>query len=284
MREDKSLHGTLCPLIIAIDGPSASGKGTIARKLAAHFGFAYLDTGLLYRAVGMAVLRTGGDLGNAEAAEKAALALAAGIKGNESSCGSPPSPTLPPPTPRSFGATSVSDRAEALAEAGARGRESTVFATIDFPELLNDPALRGDEASAAASKVAAVPAVRAALLKFQKDFCAAPPQGKKGAVLDGRDIGTVIAPGAAVKIFVTAGAEARALRRFKELQARGENAAYAAVLADMKERDARDAGRAVAPTKPAPDAIVLDTTEIDAGQAFAEAVRITEEKMGFRHN
>lgn len=215
------------PVIIAIDGPSASGKGTIARKLAAHLDFALLDTGLLYRAVGLAVLRAGSDPADAPSAQKAALAL---------------------------------DPAQV-------GR------------LADDAALRSDEASVAASKVAAIPEVRAALLKFQKDFCISPPGGKKGAVLDGRDIGTVIAPDARVKIFVTASAEARAERRFKELQGRGQNATYAAVLADMKERDARDAERSVAPTKPAPDAVMLDTTEINAEQAFAAAVRIADTKL-----
>ncbi len=218
------------PIVIAIDGPSASGKGTIARKLAAHFGFAHLDTGLLYRAVGMAVLREGDDPANIAAAEKA-----------------------------------------------ARGLEAE-----KIMGLTNDAELRSDVASVAASKVAAVPGVRSALLKFQKDFCAHPPLGKPGAVLDGRDIGTVIAPDAAVKIFVTASAEARATRRFKELQGRGQPASYDAVLADMKDRDARDAARTVAPTKPAPDAILLDTTEIDAEMAFAEALKIAAEKLNNR--
>jgi len=215
------------PTVIAIDGPSASGKGTIARKLAQHFSFAHLDTGLLYRAVGMAVLRSKGDPADATLAEKA-----------------------------------------------ARGLDPThIFILAD------DDGLRSDEASVAASKVAAIPSVRAALLKFQKDFCAAPPSGKSGAVLDGRDIGTVIAPEAVVKIFVTASAEARAERRFKELQGRGQNATYAAVLADMKERDARDAERSIAPTKPAPDAVILDTTEMTAEQAFQEAVRIASKTL-----
>ena len=241
------------PLIIAIDGPSASGKGTIARKLAAHFGLAHLDTGLLYRAVGMAVLRVGGDLADAGLASRAALALAKGLTGNTAPSVAPPSPTLP-----------------------TGGREETALASIDFSALLEDEALRSDEGGAAASKVAVVPAVRAALLKFQKDFCATPPDGKKGAVLDGRDIGTVIAPDAQVKIFVTASAEARADRRFKELQNREQNATYAAVLTDMKERDARDAERSIAPTKPAPDAVTLDTTPLTAAQAFEEAVRIVD--------
>ncbi|MDE1900546.1 MAG: (d)CMP kinase [Alphaproteobacteria bacterium] len=212
-------------MIIAIDGPSASGKGTIARKLAAHLGFAYLDTGLLYRATGMAVLRTGGDPSDPVLAERAARALdAAGL----------------------------------------------IQGDVD--------ALRSDEAGVAASKVAAVPAVRAALLKFQQDFCAHPPAGAAGAVLDGRDIGTVIAPHAQVKIFVTASAEARAERRFRELQNRGLATTYDAVLADMKARDARDAERAAAPTKPAADAVLLDTTDLNAERALAAAIRIVEEQ------
>jgi len=208
------------PIIIAIDGPSASGKGTIARRLAAHLGFAHLDTGLLYRAVGLAVVRAGGDLSDPVLAEKAALAL-------------------------------------------------------DVSQL-NDPALREDEAAVAASKVAAMPTVRAALLRFQKDFCATPPDGKAGAVLDGRDIGTVIAPEAVVKIYVTASAETRAERRFKELQGRGENVSYDDVLKDMQERDARDAARTTAPLKPAPDAIMLDTTCMSAEEAFECSLNIVK--------
>jgi cytidylate kinase len=139
---------------------------------------------------------------------------------------------------------------------------------------LSDPALREDTAAIAASKVGAVPEVRTALLKFQHDFCTYPPGGKPGAVLDGRDIGTVIAPQAPVKIYVTASTETRALRRFKELQGRGENVTYAAVLGDMRARDARDAGRAAAPLKPAPDAVILDTTTMTADEAYAAALRI----------
>jgi len=212
--------------IIAIDGPAASGKGTIAKRLAAHFGFAHLDTGLLYRAVGLIVLNTFGDPADASTAEKAAHDV--GV----------------------------------------------------IPKAMADPSiLREDRISVAASKVAAHPGVRAALLKFQRDFCTHPPGGEAGAVLDGRDIGTVIAPTAIAKIYVTASDEARAQRRFKELQGRGENVTYASVLADMKERDARDASRAAAPAKPARDAVILDTTTMTADQAFAEAVRIVEQKL-----
>jgi len=209
------------PIVIAIDGPSASGKGTLARKIAARLGFAHLDTGLLYRAVGMAVLQAGGDPNDAAAAENAAL-------------------------------------------------------TLDVTQL-NDPALREDNAAVAASKVAAIPAVRAALLKLQQNFCSHPPEGKAGAVLDGRDIGTVIAPDAKVKIYVTASAEARADRRFKELQGRGIDVTYAAVLKDMQERDARDASRSAAPLKAAPDAVEVDTTHMTAEEAFQKVVDIVRQ-------
>jgi cytidylate kinase len=215
------------PPIIAIDGPAASGKGTIAKKLAKHFGFAHLDTGLLYRAVGVMVLMEDGDPGDPKAAAKAARA----------------------------------------------------FSHKNFMRLHSEPLLRTDKASQAASQVAAIPDVRAALLQFQKDFCAHPPDDSPGAVLDGRDIGTVIAPHAPVKLYITAGAEARAHRRFKELQERGEHVTYAAVLADMKERDARDASRSAAPAKPAADAVIIDTTDITADEAFATALAIAKERL-----
>lgn len=203
-------------MIIAVDGPAASGKGTLARRLAEHLGLAYLDTGLLYRAVGMAVVNAGGDPGDAAAATAAARAL--------------------------------------------------------DPSGLFDPTLRLDEAGQAASKVAAIPAVRAALLAFQRDFAHRPPGGAKGAVLDGRDIGTVVCPDAGHKLFVTASLEKRAERRLKELIARGVATIQEAVLQEMRERDARDSGRSVAPLVPAPDAFILDTTELDADQAFAAAL------------
>jgi cytidylate kinase len=212
------------PPIIAIDGPSASGKGTIARKLALHYNFAHLDTGLLYRAVGVAVITAGKDPSDPLAAEQAALAL-------------------------------------------------------NPAQLTDIENLRSDQASTAASKTAAIPAVRTALLKFQKDFCATPPDGKKGAVLDGRDIGTVIAPHAPVKIFVTASADARAMRRFKELQNLGLSITYDEVVADMQSRDARDSNRETAPSKPADDAVILDTTDLTAEQALAEAIRIAEMRL-----
>lgn len=202
-------------LVIAIDGPAAAGKGTLARRLAAELGLDYLDTGLIYRAVGMTVARRGGD-----------PAEAAG------------------------------------AEAAARGLTPDDLAAAD---------LRGDDAAQAASKVAAIPAVRAALLDFQRTFAASPPGGR-GAVLDGRDIGTVVCPAAPAKLFVTASVEKRAQRRLKELQQRGLEAIQDTVLADMRERDERDSKRSVAPLVPAEDAFVLDTTDLDADQAYAAAL------------
>lgn len=199
-------------MIIAVDGPAASGKGTLARRIARELGYAYLDTGKLYRAVGMAVLRAGGDPSDAAAAESAARRL--------------------------------------------------------DPADLDDPGLAGDEAAQAASKVGAIPAVRAALLKFQRAVARRDP----GAVLDGRDIGTVVCPDADIKLYVTASDEVRAERRHKELLDRGEDIIYARVLQDLKERDARDSARSVSPMKPAEDAVVLDTTKLDAQAVFAAAM------------
>jgi len=207
-------------VIVAVDGPAAAGKGTLARRLAEALGLAYLDTGALYRAVGLCVLRAGGDPADETAAVAAAKALDRGI--------------------------------------------------------LDDPELRGDAAANAASKVAAIPAVRAELLVFQRRFAANPPPGKTGAILDGRDIGTVVCPEAQVKLFVTASAQARAGRRLKELQGRGIEAIHATVLQDMKERDARDQARAVAPLVPAEDAHILDTTDLDADAAFEQALAIVD--------
>ena len=203
-------------MIIAIDGPAAAGKGTLARRLADHLGLAYLDTGLLYRAVGIAVLRAGHEPEDREAAA-----------------------------------------------AAARGLDPALFA---------DPELRLDHAGQAASKVAAIPEVRAALLDFQRRFAHHPSEGTNGVVLDGRDIGTVVCPDAPIKLFVTASVEKRADRRLRELQERGVAAIQEAVLQDMKDRDARDSQRSVAPLVAAPDAYRLDTTELDADQAFAAAL------------
>ncbi|MBT5498505.1 MAG: (d)CMP kinase [Alphaproteobacteria bacterium] len=203
-------------MIVAIDGPSASGKGTLSKRLAAHLGFAHLDTGKIYRAVGMMVVRGGGDPADESVALQAAKSLE--------------------------------------------------------PAILADPELGGDTAAVAASKVAAITSVRDVLLQFQRDFAAMPPDGLKGAVLDGRDIGTVVCPEAEVKLYVTASADIRAERRHKELLERGESSIYARVLQDMKERDERDTNRSVAPLKPAEDAFILDTSDLDADQAFAAAL------------
>ena len=202
-------------IVIAIDGPSAAGKGTLARRLAAHFGLPHLDTGLLYRAVGLKAEKTG----------------------------------RPP---------------------------EEVAAGLD-PADLADPELRTDVAGQAASKVAAMPQVRSKLLDFQKKFALQ----AAGAVLDGRDVGTVICPEAPVKLFVTASAEARAERRYRELRAKGVDTIKPRVLAEMAERDRRDSERAAAPLKAAPDAYHLDTSDMDADAAFAAALAFIERK-GFR--
>ncbi|HEY6026963.1 MAG TPA: (d)CMP kinase [Pseudolabrys sp.] len=203
-------------MIIAIDGPAASGKGTIGKKLAAHYGLRHLDTGLLYRAVGKSVL----DAGKRSDDENAALAAAL---------------------------------------------------TLD-PTRFDEAVLKAAAVGEAASIVSAMPQVRAALLAFQRDFAAKPP----GAVLDGRDIGTVICPQAEVKIFVTAAPEVRARRRALEFTATGKPMDEAAVLADIRARDARDMNRAAAPLKQAADAHLLDTTEMDISSAIRAAIDIVE--------
>ncbi len=211
------------PLIIAIDGPGASGKGTLARRLAAHLGFAYLDTGAIYRAVALQMLRAGDDPADAAAAVKAAQSL---------------------------------DTA-----------------------LLDDPQLRTDRVGAAASQVAACGDVRQALMVFQRGFATHPPGNAPGAVLDGRDIGTVICPDAEVKLFITASPETRARRRFLELSQRGEAASEAEVLAELTARDARDQTRTAAPLRPAPDAHLLDTTNLAIDDAFAVALAAISGKI-----
>ena len=199
-------------MIIAIDGPAASGKGTVARRLAEHLNHAYLDTGSLYRAVALSVLRAGADPSDA-----------------------------------------------AIASAHARDLD---------PNLTEDPDLRSAATGAAASKVAAVGSVRSTLLAFQRNFAVTPPNTRPGAILDGRDIGTVVCPDADRKIFVIADRKIRAERRFKELLGRGEVAIYARVLDDLQERDARDSSRVDAPMRQAEDAMLLDTSHLDPDQAF----------------
>ena len=197
--------------IVAIDGPAAAGKGTLARRLAAELGLPYLDTGLLYRAVGRLVLDRGADPADPVAAEAAARAL--------------------------------------------------------VPGDLERGDLRGPVADAAAAAVASVPGVRAALLEFQRNF-----GRERGAVLDGRDIGTVIFPDAPAKLFITASLSERARRRWLELRSKGTPADLATVEADMRARDAADQARAAAPLRAADDAFQLDTTTMDAEAAFAEAL------------
>lgn len=196
---------------VAIDGPAAAGKGTVSKAVAAHFGFAHLDTGLLYRAVGARVL------------------------------------------------------AGAEPEAAARAL---------LPGDLDAGDLRTPEVAEAASRVAALPAVREALVAFQRAFARA----EGGAVLDGRDIGTVICPEAEVKLFVTASDECRARRRFLELADRGVTTTEDAVLADLRARDARDSGRAAAPLRPAPDAVRIDTTDMSIEEAVAAAIAAVERR------
>lgn len=203
-------------MIVAIDGPAASGKGTLGKRLAAHYGFAHLDTGLLYRAVARALIDAGKSLDDENEAAIAARKL-------------------------------------------------------DL-DALDEEKLRGAEMGSAASKVAAFPMVRAALVQLQRAFATK----SEGAVIDGRDIGTVICPDADVKLFVTASAEERANRRFRELASKGDPITYEEVLADIRARDDRDTNRAVAPLRPAEDARLLDTTEMDIDTAFRAAVSIVD--------
>ena len=205
-------------LVIAVDGPAASGKGTIARALAKHYGLPHMDTGTLYRAVALNLWRWGGD---------------------------------------------PSSEFEALRACDMLGIDPA------------DEELRSEPVSRIASSISAYPSVRAALLERQQEFAGQPG----GAVLDGRDIGTIIAPHATVKLFVTASAEVRAQRRVRELLERGMPAHYDDVLADIRARDERDSNREVATLKPAPDAILLDTSDFDIDQGIAEAIRLVEERL-----
>jgi cytidylate kinase len=205
--------------VIAVDGPAASGKGTIARALAEHLGLPHMDTGMLYRAVALNLWRWGGN---------------------------------------------PSSEFEALRACDDLGFDPA------------DADLRSEPVSKIASMISAYPSVRAALLERQQDFASEPG----GAVLDGRDVGTVIAPDADVKLFVTATPEVRAERRLNELQSRGMNAHYDDVLADIRSRDERDSGRAIAPLKAAPDALLLDTSNLSPEEAIAQAIRLTTERLG----
>lgn len=208
-------------MIIAVDGPAASGKGTIARELAKHFDLPYLDTGLLYRAVGVSVERSGGDPDN----------------------------------------------------------EVDALAACDFPaDLFDNPGLRTEHAGQLASQVSVHEAVRDALIERQRKFAAQ----EGGAVLDGRDIGTVIAPDADAKLFVTASAESRARRRHKDELANDPGADYDAILAEIEERDKRDSERAAAPLRQADDAHLLDTTELTISAAVQQAIALVETKKGAR--
>jgi CMP/dCMP kinase len=203
-------------MIIAIDGPAASGKGTLAKRLAQHYGLRHLDTGVIYRAVAKALLDAGAEL---------------------------------------------TDEARAV----------TVAMQLD-PEKFGDPALKSQKVGDAASVVSAIPTVREALVNFQRQFAAHPP----GAVLDGRDIGTVICPGADVKIFVVADPKVRAYRRALEAKSRGEDADEAVILADILKRDERDQNRATAPLKPAADAYLLDNSHLDIEGGVRAAIDIIE--------
>ena len=207
-------------MIIAVDGPSAAGKGTLARGIAQHYGFHFLDTGALYRMVGLQMIRTQTDFTD--------------------------------------------------------GSKAAAFARDLNVDDFEDHELRSEVVGSAASKVAAIPQVRVALLKFQRDFAKRLP----GAVLDGRDIGTVICPNADVKFFITASVEARVLRRFKELQGLGIATSLEDVAADIKARDARDAGRSTAPTIAAVDAIVVDTSDLGVEEALELVLREIRARIG----
>ena len=210
--------------IIAIDGTAASGKGTLARRLAKHFGYAYLDTGLLYRAMGYLTL--------------------------------------------SF-ETEQTEFSEEIINSAA----SSIT-----PNILQNAALRDEKVTKRASMLATIPKVRAALILQQRNFAKNPPGGVTGAILDGRDIGTVICPDATYKFFVNAEVEVRAARRVKELLERNVEAIYARVLQDMRERDARDSARNLAPLVPAEDAFVIDTTQMNAETVFTAALEFISEQ------
>lgn len=217
----------IAPIIIAIDGNAASGKGTLAKRLAARLGMAHMDTGSLYRLVALNLMTEGRNPDDGRRAVEAAAALNKSYK----------------------------------------------------PEDSDNPAIRTDAVGTLTSKISAIPAVRAQIFELQRNFAKNAP---RGAILDGRDIGTVVCPQADVKFFVTASPEIRAERRHKELQSKGISVTYDAVLADMRERDARDAGRETAPMKPAADAIMLDTSGMTVDQVLAFALEKVREKTGLK--
>ncbi|MEM6781450.1 MAG: (d)CMP kinase [Pseudomonadota bacterium] len=213
--------------IIAIDGPAASGKGTIGRKIAEKLNYAFLDTGALYRAVAHIVLTADHKPDNEEAAILAAQTLRDTLQDGD----------------------------------------------------LDNPALRSDEVGSAASKVATIEGVREELLALQRDFAKSPPNGMEGAVLDGRDIGTIICPDADAKLFITASTEIRAERRYKELQSKGIDVKRGAVLTDMRERDERDSQRSIAPLIPAEDARIINTSDLSADEALNQALAHIADKL-----
>ena len=219
-------------IIIAVDGPAASGKGTLARRLAGCLNYAYMDTGALYRAVAFEVKSAAGNF---------------------------------------------DDEREALAACSVL--QQKLSAARDGDEILQNPLLRSDDIALGASKVAAIASVRERLLSIQREFAKASHQGKKGVILDGRDIGTVICPDADVKLFITAKDEIRAKRRMKELQSKGIDVKYGAVLADMRDRDKRDSGRKLAPLRPADDAVVIDSSDLSEDQVLEKALQVIEEKL-----
>lgn len=218
--------------VIAIDGPAASGKGTLAKSIARKLGFAHMDTGALYRATAYELLHSGLSIKDEHDAVDAAQILVRKI-----------------------------NRAQSP------------------QDVLDNPTIREDKIGKQASVIAAYPKVRQVLNKLQRDFAKEPGKGFAGAVLDGRDIGTVICPDAPVKLFITASTGVRAKRRLKELQSRGLNVTYEAVLKDMRERDTRDAQRKAAPMHPADDAVIIDSSDLDAGQMLEKALEIIRDRL-----
>ncbi len=219
--------------IIAIDGPAASGKGTLSRNLARALNFAHMDTGALYRAVGYEVLRAGHDPEDTEHALEACARLS---------------------------------------------RKINIEATLD--DVLGNAGLRTDDVGIAASRIAAMQEVRDTLVDLQRSFANEPPEGFEGSILDGRDIGTVICPDAPLKLFITANLEIRAERRLKELQSKGLDVTYRAVLEDMRARDARDSGRQAAPMRPADDAINIDSSDLDEAELLEVALKHAKKAFG----